>query len=98
MPRARSGGFIRTLPLRVRYRARAFDSSERRAQHMRSSHARQPRQRLAIFSGAITVVATVACATASAAYPERPIRLIVGAPPGSGSELSVRIVAQKLSE
>ena len=65
---------------------------------MRSSRERKPSQRLAIFAGAITVVATVACATASAAYPERPIRLIVGAPPGSGSDLSVRIVAQKLSE
>ena len=33
-----------------------------------------------------------------AEFPARPLRIIVGSPPGSGSDLTVRLVAQRLSE
>jgi tripartite-type tricarboxylate transporter receptor subunit TctC len=37
-------------------------------------------------------------ADAAAGYPARPIRILVGSPAGSGSDLSVRMVAQRLAE
>lgn len=36
--------------------------------------------------------------TQKAAYPTKPIRMVVGSPAGSGSDLTVRIVAQKLAD
>jgi tripartite-type tricarboxylate transporter receptor subunit TctC len=52
------------------------------------------------------VLLTCAVATAAAqtslsdvaSYPARPVRILVGTPPGSGSDLSVRLIAQKLAE
>ncbi len=35
---------------------------------------------------------------ASSAYPSRPVRLIVGFPPGAGPDILARVLAQKLSE
>lgn len=41
-----------------------------------------------------------ACAAAFAqgAYPAKPVRVLVGAPPGSGSDVMMRIVSLKLTE
>src|SRR5436190_20190894 len=36
--------------------------------------------------------------TLSQTYPVRPIRFLVGSPPGSGNDLVSRLLAQKLSE
>lgn len=48
---------------------------------------------------ALIVAAGAVAATASAQqYPARPIRMIVGFPPGGGTDIVGRIVAQKLSE
>lgn len=56
---------------------------------------------------AITVVAALACSswmvTAAAqqkpaGYPSKPVRVLVGSPAGSGSDVMTRAVAQKLSE
>src|SRR5689334_24434418 len=48
---------------------------------------------LAFF--ALCVVAGVAFAQG---YPDRPVRLLVGYPPGGGTDLVARLVAQPLSE
>ena len=47
----------------------------------------------------LTVLALTFCAcTCAAAYPERPIRLVVPAPAGGAIDVVGRIVGQKLSE
>jgi tripartite-type tricarboxylate transporter receptor subunit TctC len=54
-----------------------------------------PLPRRALVLGALTL----ACASAwSQAYPNRPIRLIVGYPAGGASDVAARIVGQKLGE
>ncbi len=47
---------------------------------------------------AMTVVALWAQADAVAAYPSRPVRVIVGFPPGSGTDMIARFVGNKLGE
>ena len=44
------------------------------------------------------VLACTAVATAQTAYPGKPIRLLVGYPPGGATDIAARIVAQKLTE
>lgn len=50
--------------------------------------------------GALLALAGVAHAQQKAppalSYPERPVRILVGAPPGSGSDVLIRLVAQRL--
>lgn len=41
---------------------------------------------------------TVFAGTAMAAYPDRPVRMIVPSPPGGGTDLATRIITPKLSE
>jgi len=54
------------------------------------------------LSHAITAIAAAACvvlpATAASAYPERPVRLVVGFPPGGAADILGRTAAQQLSE
>jgi tripartite-type tricarboxylate transporter receptor subunit TctC len=52
---------------------------------------------LHLTAGAATLTA-VACFAWAQAYPARPLRLIVGFPPGGGADTVTRIVGQWLSE
>jgi len=52
---------------------------------------------VACLSGS-SIAAAQGSARGDAAYPNRPIKLIVAFPPGGGADLTARIVAQKLSE
>jgi len=53
----------------------------------------------AVIPFALALVAALASSDAfSQAYPSRPIRFLVGSPPGSGNDLVSRLLAQKLAE
>jgi tripartite-type tricarboxylate transporter receptor subunit TctC len=57
-----------------------------------------PRRKfLHVAAGAATLAAMPRCAAAQA-YPSRPARLIVGFPPGTGTDTDGRLIAQWLSE
>jgi tripartite-type tricarboxylate transporter receptor subunit TctC len=51
--------------------------------------------RLALVAGALATVSTLASAQS---YPDKPIRLVVGFPPGGINDIVARIVGQKVSE
>jgi tripartite-type tricarboxylate transporter receptor subunit TctC len=58
--------------------------------------------RLTIFPGlALALLATfaqMAVAQSSAPYPQKPVRLVVGVPPGGTTDVVARLVGQKLGE
>ena len=59
----------------------------------------QQTRRQFLRSAGITTVAPVLSRTARAqTYPSRPVRLIVGLPPGSGADIQARLMGQWLSE
>ncbi len=63
---------------------------------------RKPLQRLAsVASGLVAAAALMASAPAAlaqSAYPNKPVRLIVGFPAGTGPDIVARLLGQKLSE
>jgi tripartite-type tricarboxylate transporter receptor subunit TctC len=55
-------------------------------------------RRLLLAVGAATLLPWAAQAQTAAGYPNRPVRLIVGFPAGTGPDIVARVLAQKLSE
>lgn len=59
---------------------------------------RLPLRRATLALLACAALAPAAHAQSSAAYPARPVRIIVGFPAGTGPDIVARLLAQKLSE
>jgi tripartite-type tricarboxylate transporter receptor subunit TctC len=51
-----------------------------------------------VLAAGMALAATTAVAQAQANYPDRPIRLVLGFPPGGPTDLAGRLLAQKLTE
>lgn len=52
----------------------------------------------AIFITTLTLIGSAGTSAASFGYPERPVRFIIGFPPGGAPDLTARVVGQALSE
>jgi tripartite-type tricarboxylate transporter receptor subunit TctC len=55
------------------------------------------REFLGLAAGAVALPAVSRIAWAQA-YPTRPVRIVVGFPPGGGGEINARLIGQSLSE
>src|SRR5262245_45706235 len=51
-----------------------------------------------LAGAALAMAAFAACAQDAGSYPNRPVRLIVGFTPGSATDITARMIAQKFSE
>jgi tripartite-type tricarboxylate transporter receptor subunit TctC len=73
-------------------RRTAIRSNERRlvTQH--------PRRRVLSLAAGAAALPAVSCISWAQAYPSRPVRLIVGFPPGGGGDITARLIGQSLSE
>jgi len=57
-----------------------------------------PRRQFLQLLGAAVALPAVPCIAIAQAYPSRPVRLIIGYPPGGSADITARLIAQWLSE
>lgn len=57
-----------------------------------------PRRRLLQIAAGSAVLASLPSTARSQTYPTRPVRLLVGFPPGGGSDVGARVIANRFSE
>ena len=54
--------------------------------------------RFALCLAALVVMPLVSATVAAQGYPNKPVRMVVGFPPGGGTDIVARVISQKLSE
>jgi tripartite-type tricarboxylate transporter receptor subunit TctC len=57
-----------------------------------------PRRRFLHFAAGFAALPVIPSIARAQAYPTRPVRIIVGAPPGGGTDITARLIGQWLSE
>jgi tripartite-type tricarboxylate transporter receptor subunit TctC len=57
-----------------------------------------PRRKFLHLAAGAAALLSMSCFAWSQAYPTRPVRLIIGYPPGSGPDITARLIGQSLSE
>src|SRR6516165_8564751 len=57
-----------------------------------------PRRRVLSLAAGAAALPTVSRISWAQAYPSRPVRIIVGFPPGATTDISARLIGQRLSE
>jgi tripartite-type tricarboxylate transporter receptor subunit TctC len=57
-----------------------------------------PHKSLAVFVAALTAIVAISPAWAQSDYPNRPVRLIVGFPPGSSADIAARVVGARMTQ
>ena len=57
-----------------------------------------PRRRFLHLAAGAAVLPAVSRIARAQTYPTRPVRLIVGFPPGGGTDIIARVIGQSLSE
>jgi tripartite-type tricarboxylate transporter receptor subunit TctC len=86
-------GLVRALP-RPEHEAPATTS----ANVSEEDAMRLPRRRFLRLAGAAIALPAVARIASAQAYPTRPVRMIIGYPPGGSADITARLVGQWLSE
>src|SRR5215472_3330666 len=87
------------MPIRFAPRLRPRGPSwRRRADRNEASTLKLPRRRFLYLATAATALPSLARMAAAQAYPTRPVRLIIGYPPGGSADITARLIGQWLSE
>lgn len=81
-----------------KYLAATFDYLARRVLRETPDLIPEDRNMKPLIRGLCTGLLILVVASASAAYPDKPIRIVVPYPPGGGADVTARPIAQKLSE
>src|SRR6516165_2346360 len=73
-------------------------SSRRRAERDQASTLKLPRRRFLYLAAAAAALPAVSRIASAQAYPTRPVRFIIGYPPGGSADITARLLGQWLSE